>query len=575
MKRIFAIILSVFLGIAAFGQVSDREFDHKVENRLDDAVRLYTDNKYEDAAKVLKDILSVAPDNDAARFYYGMCCIALRDYDTAEINLERAIELDSNNFWYRYRLATYYSMTGSVPAATTMYEDMLRDFPKRTELYYDLVEIYTKSGEMDKALDVLDKIDEAFGRGSSTAMTRFNILMHLNRQEEAYKGLEEYNKEDSSPEVLAILGDYELYQTDNDSTAVAHYEEALAIAPDYVPARLGLAEAFRMQRRYDEYYPIIRDIISDEALSVEGKCDYLTQVHRQNDPRMVRTGRERLDSLFDILVATHPTDSAALVSTSVYYYQTGRKDLAEKYLKQNVEANPDIPGTVLPLCQFYLNENRYEDLAEFAASSAENLSELTPTLLDVASMAEYQLKNFDKVVELAQKAVAYGLATEDAEYALTSLANLGDAYHAMGDTKSAFKCYKTVLKSRPDYSPVLNNYAYYLSLQHKKLSKAYSMSKKTVEAEPDNPTYLDTFGWILHLQGKDVEAKAIFKHAMMYGGKEDANLLDHYAEVLYALKEYDMAFLYWKKAQEKNGDGEIPDLDERIAKRTSAMTSKK
>ena len=74
------------------------------------------------------------------------------------------------------------------------------------------------------------------------------------------------------------------------------------------------------------------------------------------------------------------------------------------------------------------------------------------------------------------------------------------------------------------------------------------MSKITVEIEPNNPTYLDTFAWILHLMGNNIEAKSVFKHAMIYGGKENADILDHYAEVLFALKEYDLAFIYWNQA---------------------------
>ena len=75
------------------------------------------------------------------------------------------------------------------------------------------------------------------------------------------------------------------------------------------------------------------------------------------------------------------------------------------------------------------------------------------------------------------------------------------------------------------------------------------MSRKTIEAEPDNSTYLDTFGWILHLMGKDLEAKPFFKHAMLYGGKESAVVLGHYAEVLEALGETDTASVYRKQAQ--------------------------
>ena len=105
-----------------------------------------------------------------------------------------------------------------------------------------------------------------------------------------------------------------------------------------------------------------------------------------------------------------------------------------------------------------------------------------------------------------------------------------------------------------------------IGIDGKKLKKAHDMSRKVIEAQPDNATYLDTYGWILHLQGKSEEAKKHFKRAMVYGGKDSAVIMDHYAEVLFALKEYDMAFLYWNLARQKNA-GDIPYLDEKIRQR--------
>ena len=96
------------------------------------------------------------------------------------------------------------------------------------------------------------------------------------------------------------------------------------------------------------------------------------------------------------------------------------------------------------------------------------------------------------------------------------------------------------------------------------------MSKRTIEAEPDNATYLDTFGWILYLQGKPLEAKPFFKHAMLYGGKDSVVIMDHYADVLYALKEYDLAMVYWNMAMKKN-KGEVPDLEAKVKQRKQAM----
>jgi hypothetical protein len=47
-------------------------------------------------------------------------------------------------------------------------------------------------------------------------------------------------------------------------------------------------------------------------------------------------------------------------------------------------------------------------------------------------------------------------------------------------------------------------------------------------------------------------------------------ILDHYAEVLYALKEYDMAFVYWNLARQRN-NGDIPDLEDKINIRKAAV----
>lgn len=113
-----------------------------------------------------------------------------------------------------------------------------------------------------------------------------------------------------------------------------------------------------------------------------------------------------------------------------------------------------------------------------------------------------------------------------------------------GDRKALIRECEDFLRIHPDYVPVLNDYAYFLSLEKKKLGKAEKMSRKALESDPDNPAYLDTYGWILHLKGKDAKAKPFFKRAMVYGGKDHKEILLHYGEVLEALGEKDLANYY-------------------------------
>ena len=182
------------------------------------------------------------------------------------------------------------------------------------------------------------------------------------------------------------------------------------------------------------------------------------------------------------------------------------------------------------------------------------------------AIAYNQAERTDDALNVCLKALTRVTDESNKEMVSNFYAIIGDIYHTKNRNLDAYAAYDSSLVYNPSNIGTLNNYAYYLSLEGKNLKKAYAMSKKTIEAEPDNATYLDTFGWILYLQGKALEAKPFFKHAMLYGGKDSVVIMDHYAEVLFALKEYDLAFLYWYKAQEKN-NGQIPDLDERVAKR--------
>ena len=169
-------------------------------------------------------------------------------------------------------------------------------------------------------------------------------------------------------------------------------------------------------------------------------------------------------------------------------------------------------------------------------------------------MSFWQIGELDSAIE--DYKLALEKAPKGSDIQLNFLSALGDLYHVKGDQKTAFSYYDKALKINGSYAPVLNNYAYYISERYsepvkkvpKDLRKAYDMSRITIEKEPDNATYLDTYAWILHLMGQDLEAKAHFKHAMIHGGKESGVMLRHYAIVLKALGENDLAAIYSAQA---------------------------
>lgn len=536
------------------------------ENRLIDAVTDYDAQNYSAARNRLAALVKDNPANDAAWYWLGLTETALGNYDAAVEHLRKAVDLDGHNYWYKDRLSTLYSLRGEDDKTLELYESLLEDYPRKTDLHFRLLNLYIRGQQYEKALQALKDIETVMGKNEQIASTRYDLYRSLGRNEEAIQALEDYNAEFSSPSILSMLGDWYMDQ-DADSAALACYDEAIAIQSDFVPAVLGRTEVFRLTRRFPEYFEAVGAFVQNPDIPPSSKSLYFTNVTRQLDPRFLTLYRSEFDALVDSCVNRHAADSTVLSSAGVYYFSTDRRDRGIDILRRNTGLYPESLPAEATLIQAIAMTEDWEALKAESRAAWERFPD-EPAFLEYCSMAAYNQGDYETVIDNAREVIARFPA--DSARTVPALSTLGDMYHQTGRQKEAFDAYEKALKINPDYAPVLNNYAYYLCLSGKRLKKAAAMSKKTVEAEPDNPTYLDTYGWILYLQKKYQEAKPLFKHAMLYGGKDNPTILDHYAEVLYALGEYDLALVYWNQARAKN-DGTIPDLEQRIAKRTAAI----
>ena len=536
MKRtVLALALFFLIPVGALAQ--------SVESNLIDAVTLYGNGEPARARDILKSLSVAAPENDAVWYYLAQAQWQTADKDAAEASLKKAVALDSTNFWYRRLLGRMYLMQNRTEEAMTAYEQLVKAFPDKNSAVYELLDIYLSRKEFEKALATLEEIEGQRGPSEEVTRTRYDIYTAMGKQEEGIAQLEAFNEHYSSPTILSMLGDYYV-QDFADSLAQVRYEEALAIDSSYMPAILGMSEVYRHTRRYPDYFRTLEKFFGSEDIPASSKTLYLTNLTRAIDPKILQLHRDGFDSLVLKTAQMHPGDSTVLATAGSYFYGTGREAEAGKWFREAAERFPASLGQTATYVQYLSLQKDWPELRVRAMDAYRRFDELA--FLDYANMANYECKEYDAIVRNCQEVLSRH--AKDKTVSLGALAMMGDAYHAMGDSKQAYKAYEKALRIKADYAPVLNNYAYYLSVEGKKLKKAYTMSKKTIETEPDNATYLDTFAWILHLMGKDLEAKPFFKHAMLYGGKESAVILRHYATVLDALGEADTANVYRKQA---------------------------
>ena len=120
--------------------------------------------------------------------------------------------------------------------------------------------------------------------------------------------------------------------------------------------------------------------------------------------------------------------------------------------------------------------------------------------------------------------------------------------------RKCYDAYDRSLALRYDNAMVLNNYAYFLSLEGRDLERALAMAGRAIVLEENNPTYLDTYAWVLYRLGRYDEAKKTMQQALSLDRSKSPDLQLHYGDILAALGEKFMAEVYWKKALEGGYD---------------------
>ena len=223
----------------------------------------------------------------------------------------------------------------------------------------------------------------------------------------------------------------------------------------------------------------------------------------------------------------------------------------------------DNPGQIIELLM-----NTTRNMIEHAENQLDrircrSLLDLVMNFCDVVSKHEPELAEPYK-----QKSIAYfwmgqnddalnilskGLENVKSPADKASLYNLrGDFHHTLGQTQLMYADYDSTLIYDPDNINVLNNYAYYLSVEGRNLERALSMSAKTLEAEPLNATYLDTYAWILFKMKRYKEALQYMEKALRYLNADNPEIYEHYGDVLYICGEKEKAVENWHKAKRMN-----------------------
>ncbi len=574
MRKLTAIAICtalLFLAGLNFSRAQDLSVS-KSDSCLIDATLAFNNFQENKAVELCRKAIEFNPKNDAAYYLLAKISIAEQDYLNAEKMLKAASDIDSSNYYYLATLGAIYVQNKDLPSAVRLHESLIKKFPTKEDSYISLMEIYYPRGQVDKVMELADKLEKTIGPNQQSTMIKYRVYCSRRQTDKAMRVLMEADSLTPNHVYESSIGD--LYNSQSkDSLALLYYSKALALEPDYLPALYGKMQTLLMIKNFRLFLSYLKIFMGMPHASLELKKSLLQDATK--NPLFYDPLKEQMADCILEMTKVNPSDSAAAITGAIYLSKFGNFEKAGKVLDDILKYYPEDPYVRGNMTSFLYSTQNWERLEGFADTSMRLFPSQAIEFFQFKGFAEFNLGKYDQAIQtfLSQEKAVKKL--KDTTLLLQIYSLVGDMYHEKNDDKTAFRYYDKALKIDPENAPVLNNYAWYIATARtdalpskKDLKRALAMAQTAVKKTSGEYHNLDTYAWILFLDGNAEEAKKIMQQAVAYGGNEDSGILTRYSDILTSLEEYDLAVMYYGKAllkaAESGNQAEVDKISARL-----------
>ena len=493
----------------------------------------------------------------------------------------RAWQLDSTNRWYHQLYGQTLLMTDRYGEALKVFRRLMEENPKDPDNYRIVAALYEQRKSPFQALVTLDSAELRFGRIPLLSSMKRRLLVATNQidkaLDEARAMVKEYPYEAEHHVVLA-----DLYAADRkDSLALAEYRTALAIDSTNVQTLMSLSDFYAGRQDYRSLLATTRRLFLSDDFPIELKIkrfeDFTT------DTRFYREYYFQLNDLASTLAIRYPDDARVVELYAQHLIASGELKQALALYKNHLGDEPPVEDYYRMVIDIESYLQRPDSVDRYVTRALELFPEKVDFHISKGHVMSYS-KQHDQAIRAYRESLRYA-DTDSLRSVIWGM--IGDTWHqkALGndsipeeqlfaqakkgkkgiDRRAMKECYKSYEKSLdywPDNALVLNNYAYFLSLEERDLDRALVMSSRVVALTDNNPTYLDTQAWVLYKMGCTEEARKILQKAVALDGQKSPELMVHYGDILHELGEQFMAEVYWRQALEKGYDAR--QIEERL-----------
>ena len=517
----------------------------------------YKYNEDYDAAIDFFELALTAFPQDHASMYELSALYILQDkIDEGFEMIKKAVELDSTNKWYKIRLATYHKQNRDYEAFIGIYDELLENDPNNLEYLEAYIDALLHIGDYERMIEKLDVYEENIGVNEYISLQKIEIYNLLEKKDEILNELEKLSAAyPYNTHYMAMLAEAYM-QNGRTKEAFPLYLKVKQLDPGNPYINISLMEYYQGQGDIDKAFEEFILSIKNKNLDYNTKAQIYEYWFEDKDGSE-NTAKEA-EQAGKAFIETHPDKEIGYYIIGTVHFNNEVFDKAQEYYLDAIARDSSNFMSWYQLIFTDTELNMPHTLYEHTKTAMRFYPE-QPIFYLFNGLSLIDKKKYEEAIKVFERGRKM---SADKKLTASFDTYVADIYHELGNKEKMYEYYDRVLRNDPENLYVLNNYAYFLSEEGKRLDEALKMSAITIEKEPKNTTYLDTYAWILYKLERYKDAKKWMEKVLSYEKLPQGINYEHYGDILYKLGDTDKAVQNWKKAKRRGNTSEF--IDQKI-----------
>ncbi len=351
----------------------------------------------------------------------------LKQFEEAEVSFKQVLKTEPKRLDVLESLYDLYYQKNDYDSAIPLVQKLIEFDEDYKE---DLANLYSRTRQFDKAIEVLDDLDETLGESDYRNALRAQIYRQTGNTEGQIESLE--TRIDKNPKKEQdYLGLIYLYSEEgNTEKAFATAKELLKNQPNSKQVHLALYKFYLDENNTEEAFKSMNIVFAASEIEKESKYKVLSDFIG-----FVEKNPQYETELENVVANFSETNTGKIYEQlGGYFNSKGQKETALKFYEKGIEGDPDNFSLLKNTLLLQIDFKKY-DTAEKLSSDALAIFPAQPLLYLINGVAQNNLKNPDEAIESLNSGLDYLFDNPTMEQDFYK--QLQQAYTLKGDSKKA------------------------------------------------------------------------------------------------------------------------------------------